>query len=100
MKEQLLPYFEERTTPVDMIVLHASAFPAEKLLYYLDYYKCSCHYVLDENAELIKVCGEEKCAFHAGKGYWRGAEKSVNQRSIGIEICNMSLGQHAYDENR
>lgn len=35
MKEQLLPYFEERTTPVDMIVLHASAFPAEKLLYYL-----------------------------------------------------------------
>lgn len=100
MKEQLLPYFEERKTPVDMIVLHASAFPAEKLLYYLDYYKCSCHYVLDENAELIKVCGEEKCAFHAGKGYWRGAEKSVNQRSIGIEICNMSLGQHPYDEKQ
>ena len=98
MKEQLLPYFEERTTPVDMIVLHASAFSAEKLLYYLDYYKCSCHYVLDENDELIKVCGEDKCAFHAGKGYWRGAEKSDNQRSLGIEICNMSLGQHAYDE--
>lgn len=100
MKEQLLPYFEERTTPVDMIVLHASAFPAKELIYYLDYYKCSCHYVLDENAELIKVCEEEKCAFHAGMGYWREAEKSINQRSIGIEICNMSLGQHPYDERQ
>lgn len=98
MREHLLPYFENRKSPIDMLVFHASAFPAEKVLYYLDYYKCSCHYILDENAQLIKVVDESNSAMHAGPGYWRGSDFSINSRSIGIEICNLSLGQKPYSE--
>lgn len=98
MKEYLLPYFEERTSEVDMLVFHCSAFPAENLLSFLNDYKCSCHYILDENAELIKVVDETKAAQHAGAGFWRGNDTSINARSIGIEICNSSLGQKAYNE--
>lgn len=81
-----------------MLVLHASAFPADKVLYYLDYYKCSCHYIMDLDGTLIKVAEESKSAQHAGKGYWRGSDESINARSIGIEICNLSLGQKPYEE--
>lgn len=98
MKEHFLPYYQERNSAIDMLILHASAFPAEKVLYYLDYYKCSCHYILDLDASLIKVVEEGKAAQHAGLGYWRGSDASLNGRSIGIEICNLSLGQEAYSE--
>lgn len=100
MKEYLLPYFEDRTAEVDMLVFHCSAFPAEKVLYYLNEYKCSCHYILDEKAELVKVVDETKAAQHAGAGFWRGSDASVNARSIGIEICNETLGQEPYSEEQ
>ncbi len=100
MKEFFLPYFMDRTENVDMLVFHCSAFSADKVLYYLNEYKCSCHYLIDENAEVIKVVDESKAAQHAGMGYWRGFKGGFNNRSIGIEICNMSLGQEAYDEKQ
>ena len=96
MKEQLLPYFEERGVPVDMLVLHSSAYAADELLKWLGHYKCSCHYILDYDGTLIKAVDEKNSAYHAGKGFWRGEERSLNARSIGIEICNPTLGQEPF----
>lgn len=96
MREMLLPYFEERGTTVDMLVLHSSAYVADELLKWLDFYKCSCHYILDFDGTLIKVVDESKAAQHAGRGFWRGEERSFNARSIGIEICSPTLGQEAF----
>ena len=96
MREMLLPYFEERGTTVDMLVLHSSAYAADELLKWLDFYKCSCHYILDFDGTLIKVVDESKAAQHAGRGFWRGEERSFNSRSIGIEICSPTLGQEAF----
>ncbi len=96
MKEIMLPYYEERQTAIDMLVFHCSAYPAEKLADTLRQYKCSCHYIIEQNGEIYKVVDEKYSAFHAGKGFWRGRNESLNQRSIGIELCHPTLGQTTY----
>lgn len=100
MDENILPYFEERRTPVDMLVLHCSAFPAAQLTEILGRYRCSCHYIVDLDGSMLRVVEEDKSAWHAGAGYWRGIAENLNSRSIGIEVCNMSLGQREYDERQ
>lgn len=99
MREKLSAYYEERQTPVDMLVFHCSAFEGEKLLQVLDEYHCSCHYMIDENGEIVRVVDEGKVAYHAGKSWWRGQE-NLNRNSIGIEICHPLLGQSPYLEKQ
>ena len=98
MKELMLPYCEERKMPITMLVLHCNAFSGEKCMQVFNEYKVSTHYVIDEKGELIKCVSEEKTAYHAGKGFWRGQDCKLNASSIGIEICSQSLGQDDYDE--
>lgn len=96
MKEHLLPFYEERNRNVDMLVIHCSAYPADKVLFYLEQYKCSCHYIIEEDGNVIRVVDERYSAQHSGKGFWRGSDESINKRSIGIELCHPMLGQTAY----
>ncbi len=98
MKKELSEYYDERDTQIDMLVLHCSAQTGTDMLKVLNELQLSVHYILDENGELIQCVPEEKRAWHAGKGYWRGSEASLNSRSIGIEISSPSLGQEAYSE--
>ena len=93
MQERLMPHFAERKMPVEMVVLHCSAFPLEKCLEIWDDYGVSPHYAIDEQGELFKLVDEKYRAYHAGKGYWYGREGDMNEGSIGIELVNMSLGQ-------
>ena len=93
MQERLMPHFAERKMPVEMVVLHCSAFPLEKCLEIWDDYGVSPHYAIDEQGELFKLVDEKYRAYHAGKGYWYGREGYLNEGSIGIELINMSLGQ-------
>ena len=93
MQERLMPHFAERKMPVEMVVLHCSAFPLEKCLEIWNGYQVSPHYVIDEQGELFKLVDEKYRAYHAGKGYWYGCEGDMNEGSIGIELINMSLGQ-------
>lgn len=84
------PNYDERSLPVSMIVLHytgmtdaASAIarltsPAAKV---------SCHYLVAEDGQVVRMVAEEKRAWHAGSSYWRGIT-DVNSASIGIEIVN------------
>lgn len=96
MHEELLPYFNEREDPIDMVVLHCSAYDVETIINWMHEYQVSSHYIIDENGEITKLVNEQKRAYHAGEGFWRGENRSPNSRSIGIELVNYSLGQEAY----
>lgn len=93
MREYLMPYFEDRKLPIEMIILHCSAYSIDKCIEVWNEYKVAPHYVITEDGELIKMVEENKKAFHAGMGYWNGREGSMNEGSIGIEIINATLGQ-------
>ena len=96
MREEPLPYFNERETPIDMIVLHCSAYDVETIIHYMHEYQLSAHYIINEKGEMTKLVDESKRAYHAGTGFWRGEDRSPNARSIGIELVNFSLGQETY----
>ncbi len=93
MKECLMPYFEERTLPITMIIIHCSAYDVDKCVNVWHEYKVAPHYVIAEDGELIKMVDESKKAFHAGIGYWNGYSCSINEISIGVELINPTMGQ-------
>ncbi len=84
------PNHDERSLPVSMIVLHytgmqdaASAIerlcdPAARV---------SCHYLIAEDGQILRMVPEERRAWHAGNSWWRGVT-DINSASIGIEIVN------------
>ena len=47
----------------------------------------SCHYLIKNNGEIVKMVPDLFIAWHAGKSSWKNY-KSLNQNSIGIEITN------------
>ena len=47
----------------------------------------SCHYLIKNNGEIIRMVPDLYIAWHAGKSSWKDY-KSLNQNSIGIEITN------------
>jgi N-acetylmuramoyl-L-alanine amidase len=47
----------------------------------------SCHYLIKNNGEVVKMVPDLYIAWHAGKSSWKNF-KSLNQNSIGIEITN------------
>lgn len=82
--------FDERTTPIEMLVLHYTGMRTFQDA--LDRLrdpeaKVSAHYVIDETGEIYQLVDEEKRAWHAGVSTWR-KKTDINSRSIGIEIVN------------
>ena len=47
----------------------------------------SCHYFIKKNGEIIKIVPELYVAWHAGISFWK-KDRSLNKKSIGIEISN------------
>ncbi|MDA9202781.1 N-acetylmuramoyl-L-alanine amidase [Candidatus Pelagibacter ubique] len=47
----------------------------------------SCHYLIKNNGEIVRIVPDLYIAWHAGKSSWKNY-KSLNQNSIGIEITN------------
>ncbi|WP_415284364.1 N-acetylmuramoyl-L-alanine amidase [Candidatus Pelagibacter sp. Uisw_130] len=54
----------------------------------------SCHYLIKNNGEIIKLVPDLYIAWHAGESSWKN-HKSLNQNSIGIEITNPGH-EHGY----
>ncbi len=84
------PNFDERDRPISMIVLHYTgmADAASAIARLRDpQAKVSCHYLVAEDGQVLRMVAEEKRAWHAGRSYWRG-ESALNGCSIGIEIVN------------
>jgi N-acetylmuramoyl-L-alanine amidase len=84
------PNFDERSSPVSMIVLHYTGMPdAASAIGWLanPEAKVSAHYVVTEDGQVIRMVPEDKRAWHAGRSHWRGVT-DINSASIGIEIVN------------
>lgn len=47
----------------------------------------SCHYLVEEDGEVIQLVAESRRAWHAGRASWFG-EADINSASLGIEIVN------------
>jgi len=54
----------------------------------------SCHYLIKDNGEIVKIVPDLYIAWHAGESSWKNY-KSLNQNSIGIEITNPGH-EHGY----
>ena len=88
--ERPSPNHDERTLPVSLIVLHYTGMPTgdaalERLCD--PEAKVSSHYLVEEDGRIFRLVDEERRAWHAGKGYWRGIT-DINSASVGIEIVN------------
>lgn len=84
------PNFDERTLPITMIVLHYTGMQdaASAIARLTDAEsKVSAHYLIAEDGQIVRMVGEEKRAWHAGRSHWRTID-DVNSASIGIEIVN------------
>jgi N-acetylmuramoyl-L-alanine amidase len=84
------PNFDERTSPISILVLHYTGMrdAASAIARLSDpEAKVSCHYLVAEDGQVVRMVPEEKRAWHAGKSWWRGIE-GLNSASIGIEIVN------------
>jgi N-acetylmuramoyl-L-alanine amidase len=102
MIECASPNWDERSLPISMIVLHYTGMSdaAAAIARLCDpESKVSCHYLIAEDGEIVRMVPEEKRAWHAGKSYWRGIE-DVNSASIGIELVNPGheLGYRPFPE--
>lgn len=96
IKKHLLPNFNERKKPITALVLHCSAFHENEAYESYDEAGVSTHYFIDEDGSLTQMVAEDKRAWHAGVASWREITEDFNSASIGIEICNMSLGETPY----
>ena len=47
----------------------------------------SAHYLIEEDGTVFSLVPEDRRAWHAGAGYWRG-ERDINSRSVGVELVN------------
>ncbi|GAO38314.1 putative N-acetylmuramoyl-L-alanine amidase [Sphingomonas changbaiensis NBRC 104936] len=84
------PNFDERSSPVSMIVLHYTGMQdaASAIQRLCDpEAKVSAHYVVTEDGQVLRLVDEANRAWHAGRSHWRGIT-DVNSASVGIEIVN------------
>ena len=84
------PNFDERDAPVSILVLHYTGMQdaASAIDRLRDpEAKVSCHYLVAEDGQILRMVDESKRAWHAGRSYWRGIT-GLNSHSIGIEIVN------------
>ncbi|MFH6783635.1 MULTISPECIES: N-acetylmuramoyl-L-alanine amidase [Methylobacterium] len=84
------PNHDERTLPVDVLILHYTgmASAAEALLRLCNpLSKVSSHYLVFEEGRVVQMVPEARRAWHAGISAWEGV-RDMNSRSIGIEIAH------------
>jgi N-acetylmuramoyl-L-alanine amidase len=84
------PNWDERDAPVSMIVLHYTGMQdAESAIARLrdPAAKVSCHYLVAEDGQVLRMVDESKRAWHAGRSHWREID-DCNGASVGIEIVN------------
>ena len=84
------PSFDARKAPPDAIVLHYTGMPTgEAALARLrdPEARVSAHYLVEEDGRVFRLVPEERRAWHAGLGAWKG-DRDLNSSSVGIEIVN------------
>ena len=98
------PNHDKRALPISMIVLHytgmVDAGSAIARLCDPDA-RVSCHNLVSEDGQILRMVPEERRAWHAGNSWWRGVT-DINSASIGIEIVNPGheLGYRPFPEEQ
>jgi N-acetylmuramoyl-L-alanine amidase len=90
MIEAASPNFDARKAPPDSLVLHYTGMPTgEAALARLrdPDAKVSAHYLVEEDGRVFRLVPEERRAWHAGAGSWKG-QRDMNGASVGVEIVN------------
>ncbi|KTF67543.1 N-acetylmuramoyl-L-alanine amidase [Sphingomonas sp. HT-1] len=91
------PNHGDRLLPISMIVLHYTGMESgEAALARLrdPGAQVSAHYLVEEDGRVFRLVSEDRRAWHAGRGQWRGIT-DVNSASIGIEMVNPGH-EHGY----
>ncbi|MEO0883877.1 MAG: N-acetylmuramoyl-L-alanine amidase [Pseudomonadota bacterium] len=84
------PNWNERRTPIDMLMLHYTGMETgEAALERLcdPEASVSAHYMVWDDGRITQLVEEENRAWHAGVGSWQG-DTDLNSHAIGIEIVN------------
>ena len=84
------PNFDARDQAVSMVVIHYTGMQdGESAIAWLrnPESRVSCHYLIAEDGQILRMVAEENRAWHAGRSFWRGVQ-AVNGCSVGIEIVN------------
>ncbi len=84
------PNYDDRREALSMLVLHYTGMETgEGALARLrdPVAKVSSHYLVEEDGRIFQLVADDKRAWHAGRGQWRGLG-DINSRSIGVEIVN------------
>ena len=81
---------KRKKSDIKFIIFHYTGMKSEKktiakLLNHKS--KVSCHYLIKNNGDILKMVPETYQAWHAGISNWKKF-KSLNKNSIGIEITN------------
>jgi len=74
----------------DAVILHYTGMPtgAQALEWLCDpASEVSSHYFVWEDGRVVQLVAEDRRAWHAGHGAWKG-ERDLNSASIGVEIVN------------
>jgi N-acetylmuramoyl-L-alanine amidase len=74
----------------DAVILHYTGMPtgAQALAWLCDpASEVSSHYFVWEDGRVVQLVPEDRRAWHAGRGVWKG-ERDLNSASIGVEIVN------------
>ena len=93
-------FFNERKANIDILMFHCSALNKSEMIETLHKKELSCHYIIDEEGEVLQLVDEDKRAWHGGIGFWRGIDTDINSHSIGVELCHPTLGQTPYPEKQ
>ena len=72
MRRKLLSFYDARATKIDMVVIHAVAYPPQRAIQTFIDNKVSSHYVIGRDGTVWQLTGEKHRAWHAGKSCWRG----------------------------
>lgn len=94
MKQNLLPFFNERKHPISMLVIHS--YSGKDIVESFFKNQVSAHYYIEESGEVTQLVEEKNRAWHAGVSSWRGIDEDINSRSIGIELQSLTLGQSPF----
>lgn len=99
IKQKFLPHFDQRDADVDMLVYHSMATGALSGIELLDRCELSTHFIIDYDGTIYTCVEEQNRAWHAGLSSWKGFQ-NINSRSIGIEVCQQTLGQSPFAEQQ
>lgn len=74
-----------------VIMIHFTAGPgtASQSIKAMNDREVSAHVVLDRGGGIWQCVPFTRIAYHAGHGDWEGYHNTMNQHSIGIELCNL-----------